>query len=166
MAQARNIRSTILVVGEGAGECRLLEHVRAEYLRNHAGFHATIKDARGRGAGHVVDFAIRHIKQADYDHAAVLLDTDADFNVKVLARAKQAGIVVIASDPCLEAWLLDIAGQRAQRSTADHKRAFRDRFGRVAQDQRVYPEHFPRAVLDGARLRVITLHDLLKTLGV
>lgn len=121
--------------------------------------------ARGKGAGHVVDQVIRQSAQIAYDRKAALLDTDDGWTQAVQALAKRKRIEVVPSNPCLEAWLLDIVGRAGQRSTAEHKREFDKHFGRPAH-QLFLPDHFARAALDAARPRVAQLDALLKLMGV
>lgn len=140
----RQVRTTVLLVGEGFSEVELLKHLRSLYTTNGNGFTAAVRNAHGKGAGNVVDHAIRQARQAEYDHKAVLLDTDADWTEAVRRRARSESIVIIQSAPCLEAWLLDVRGHGRERGSAEHKREFLVRCGFPAHDARVYPQHFTR----------------------
>lgn len=161
----REVRGTLLVVGEGYAEVELLEHLRATYTHSHSGFAVTIRNARGKGAGHVIQHVIRQCAQVSFDRKAALLDTDDGWTQAVQTLAKRKRIEVVPSNPCLEAWLLDIVGRAGQRSTAEHKREFDKHFGRPAH-QLFLPDHFARGVLDAARARVFQLDLLLTLMGV
>jgi len=154
-----------LIVGEGYAEVALIKHLRALYTCGGAGFAVTVYNARGFEAGQVVRQAIRQGRGLRYDHSAALLDTDAGWTEAIQATAQRNRIDVVPSDPCLEAWLLDIAGYGGLRDTPGHKREFERRFGFAANDPRCLV-HFPRAVLDGARHRVGPLNALLLLMGV
>jgi len=60
----------------------------------------TIKNARGKGARHVIDWTGRQIANADYDVVAAMLDTDQDWSPAVAKLAKSKKILVLASEPC------------------------------------------------------------------
>lgn len=165
-AVQRAVRRTALVVGEGDTEEALLLHLRRLYTHGGQGLRISIKNARGKGAGHVVDCAIRASANAAYDHCAALLDTDEGWTPAVRRRATSTSIQVVESDPCCEAWLLEIIGRGGERRSAEHKREFERAFGASAHDPRVFTTHFQRDVLDAARLRVETLDQLLRVFGV
>ena len=76
----------LLLVGEGDAEVQLIQHLKRLYVERGSGIVVTIKNARGKGAGHVVDFAYRQSRNAAYDAKAALLDTDTDWNDKPAPR--------------------------------------------------------------------------------
>lgn len=163
----RDVRPTVLMVGEGYAEESLLRHCRNSYTSGMQGCSLTIKNARGKGAANVVDCAHRHSLQAKYDYVAALLDTDADWNRTVERRAKSLGLIVLPSTPCIEAWLLEVVGDvRPGASSADYKQRFAQRFGSEAHTDGLIPQHFSKATLDQARHTVAILNDLLKILQV
>jgi hypothetical protein len=122
--RSRRIRPTALVVGEGYAEEVFLKHVRALYTSNRQGCAVTIVNARGKGAANVVNHAIKFAAQADYDRIAVLLDTDTDWTQSVQARVRKAGLILLASDPCFEAVLLDIVGRARRGDSSEQKHSF------------------------------------------
>ena len=148
----RRVRRTVLLVGEGDAEVAFIKHLKSLYFDRTSSVAVTVKNARGKGALGVVDFAIRHSKTADYDVTAALLDTDTDWNDKTKGKALKAKVQVVASQPCLEAMLLALYGQAEQNlSSAKYKQAFQARFGTTAHDAGVYPKHFPIELLNKAR---------------
>ncbi len=155
-----------LAVGEGKAELALLQHIKALYLPRGCGFTLKIQGGFGKGGKGVIDYAQRISAGADYDLRIVLLDTDAAWDAQQRARAAALSLQVVESQPCLEAWLLAIHGERKEHASADYKREFLRRFGRPAHDERVYPEHFSREQLEAARGHVATLQRLLTLLGV
>lgn len=160
----RQVARTLLLVGEGDAEVQFMQHLKGLYVQRGSGVVVTIKNARGKGAAHVVDFAFRQSRNAAYDVRATLLDTDADWNDKTRAVARKAKIQVLPCEPCLEAELLQV--HRAPVSgltTAQLKRDFLARFGAVASDEFVL-RHFSREVIDEARSRIVVLDELLNLL--
>lgn len=162
-ARHRQVRRTLLVVGEGLAEEKFLQHLKALYVERGSKC-VTIKNAKGKGGGHVLDFTARQRRAAAYDQAAALLDTDADWSDAHRALAKRQGIVVFEASPCLEGLLLDAAGQRVPPTTTACKRAFRHHFGQEAHVESVYPQHLPREVLDAASHRMESLLRLIHLL--
>lgn len=167
MGMRRKLAHTAaLAVGEGKGELALLNHIKTLYLSRGCGITLKVQGGYGKGGKGVIDYAERISAGADYDRRIVLLDTDTDWNDYQRARAAKAGFDVVESAPCLEAWLLAIHGERRERNSDQHKRAFARRFGREAHDDRVYTDNFPRELLDDARSQVVTLTRLLDLIGV
>jgi hypothetical protein len=155
---------TVLLVGEGDAEVQFIQHLKRLYLQRGSGVGVTIKNARGKGAAHVVDFAFRQSRNAAYDFKATLLDTDVGWSDKTRAAARKAKIYVIACQPCLEAVLLTVHQAPVEgRTTAQLKQAFSTRFGSDASDASML-RHFSREVLDEARSRIAVLDQLLSLL--
>ena len=162
-ALQRRVRRTLLLVGEGLAEEVFLRHLKALYVeRGHKT--VTIKNAKGKGGGHVLAYTGRQCKAAEYDQVAALLDTDADWNDQRRAQASRQRILVFEASPCLEALLLAIAGQRVPPNTQACKRAFRQHFGHEAHAEALYPVHLTRGMLDAAASRIDLLHRLIQLL--
>lgn len=166
VSKARHfVRQTVLLVGEGYAEVAFIEHLKALYVPRGCGIALTVKNARGKGALHVVEVAIRQSRNAAFDVRAVLLDTDTDWNEKTQAMARKAKVQVVPCRPCLEAMLLALHGETAQsKSSAQHKLAFATRFGAQAHDASVYAKHFSCELLEKARLGSPELEQLLALL--
>lgn len=159
----RQQRRTALLVGEGLAEQTFLNHLKALYvLRGHK--QVTVKNAKGKGGAHVLDYTRRQGLQAAFDEKAALLDTDTDWDDKQRALAREWGIEVIEAQPCLEALLLRIAGQRVPHGTEACKKAFTKQFGAPAHEAAVLERHFTRAMLDNARPNVPALDQLMQFL--
>lgn len=159
---------TVLLVGEGHAEEAWLRHLKGLYVARRSGVSVQIKNARGKGAQHVIDYAIGQTRNAAYDHKLALLDADTDWNDQVRKRARQENVEVIACTPCLEALLLQVGGVpvRPGLTSAQLKRQFQARFGAAADEPRVYMEHFSAEVLASARTRVADLDWLLRAFSV
>ena len=162
---SRYVRRTVLLVCEGDAEVAFIKHLKSLFFDRAGGIAVTVKNARGKGALGVVEFAIRQSKTADYDVKAALPDTDADWNEKTEAKARKAKVQVVASQPCLEAMLLALHGDAAQNlSSAKYKQAFATRFGAPANDAGVYTKHFPLDLLKKASAGSPPLAQLLALL--
>lgn len=158
----RFVLRTVLLVGEGDAEVAFIEHLKALYITRGCGLALTVKNARGKGALHVVDVAVSQSRNAAFDVRAVLLDTDTDWNDKTQAIARKAKVQVVPCRPCLEAMLLALHGETAQgKSSAHHKQTFAVRFGAQAHDVSVYGKHFSFELLEKARSRSPELEQLL-----
>ena len=156
----RRAARTVLLVGEGDAEVLFLQYLKSLYVQRGSGVVVTIKNARGTGAAHVVDFARRQSSNAAFDAVAALLDTDTDWNDKVRTAARKARVQVITCEPCLEAVLLAIHQRPVEgRSTVQLKKDFLDRFGAPAH-QAAYAAHFDALVLTQAQGRVQVMQQL------
>lgn len=142
------VRRTVLIVGEGYAEIQLLKYFKQLYHPREAGFTIKLNNAHGKGASHVVDHAIGQRRNIAYDVAAVLFDTDTDWNAAVRQRANEHGLVLFPSTPCLEAELLRIHVRGEVNDTPDNiKRRFTQRYEAHAHELD-YGRHFPAADLD------------------
>lgn len=160
----REQRRTILLVGEGLEEQYFLSHLKSLYVVRGAKS-VTIKNAKGKGGRHVLDYTLRQRRQAAYEQVGVLLDTDADWSAQEQARARRAQVQVFESVPCLEAMLLRMANHPVPAGDgAAIKRAFQGRFGDSAHSLQLYQRHFDRGVLESASSRLPVLAALLSFL--
>lgn len=154
-------RRTVLVVGEGLAEQVFLGHLRALYVAR-GSKSVTVKNAKGKGGAHVLDYTLRQARQAAYDELAALLDTDTQWGERERTQARQKKVRVFEATPCLEALLLQIVHPAAPVGDATAlKRQFEQRLGTAAHDARVYERHFSRAVLDAAGQRLPVLAALI-----
>lgn len=157
----RQQRRTALLVGEVLAEQVFLDHLKALYLVRGVKS-VMVKNAKGKGGAHVLDYTVRQAQQADFDQVAVLLDTDTQWGEPQRTRARQKKVQVFEASPCLESLLLLIAqpGQPAGDAVA-LKQQFVQRFGAQAHDPRVYQHHFSQAVLDAAAPRLPVLAAMI-----
>ncbi|MDD5000445.1 MAG: RloB domain-containing protein [Thiomonas arsenitoxydans] len=155
---------TLLLVGEGETEQAFLQHVKALYVQRGSGLRVTVRCAHGKGAGHVVDYAIRQ-RIHQFDQVAVLLDTDDGWSAAVQKRAQEKRIHVLKSEPCIEAMLLRAIGQSANGSAKDLKARLAPFVLGDALDPRHYGAHFGADALQVGRKIEPTLDDLLRLLA-
>lgn len=52
----RQVARTVLLVGEGDAEVQFMQHLKGMYVQRGSGVVVTVKNARGKGEAHVVDF--------------------------------------------------------------------------------------------------------------
>lgn len=161
----RVVRQTVLVAGGGYAEEAFLKHLRGLYTSKASGRSVTVRNARGTLAAHVVSETYRMARQLQHTHVVALLDAYTDIDGAATADARKKKIVPVSCDPCIEALLLRMHGDNAERDAAGHKAAFEVKFGMPAHDARVYARHFSREVVDVARLNCPELNVLLGAFG-
>ena len=161
----RSVSHTVLLVGEGTTEQAFLRYVKSLYISRGCGVGVTIRNARGKGPDHVVDYAIRQCRNAAYDRVVVLLDTDLEMSAAVRRRVRTKKVQIIGATPCVEGLLLAILGEHVPATSAECKQ----RYGGVLPARLMlledYSEHFPKILLDGRRAEVPELGELLGCLS-
>lgn len=150
---------TLLLVGEGLAEVAFLSHVKSIYAPRGSGLKVTIKNAHGKGAKHVVEWTSRQI--GDFDARAVLVDTDQDWSTSVAKKAKTAKIVVLKSEPQLEALLLRILGESDSGDSKTLKARLSPFVCNDALSSESYVGHFGKVCLETARAAEPTIDALL-----
>lgn len=158
---SRRQYATLLLVGEGETEEAFLKHVKALYAPRGCGLQVTVRCARGKGAAHVVDVAVRQRRTADYDTVAALLDTDTDWNVAVARSAAEHRIHVLRSQPMFEAMMLRAVRRSSEGTAEELKRRFAPLVNGDGLDPRNYGPHFGDEALRAARRSEATLDLLL-----
>lgn len=165
MAKRRASRGeyeTLPLVGEGETEVAFLSHVKALYAPRGCGLAVKVICARGKGAAHVVDVAIRQQFNAAYDVVAVLLDTDQDWGPAVAKRALDHEIQVLCSEPMFEAMMLRVHRLPAHGRADELKRRFASLVNGDGLTSRNYGANFGDRILQTARRRETTLDRLLQ----
>jgi hypothetical protein len=154
---------TLLLVGEGDTEVAFLHHVKGLYAPRGSGLRVTVKNARGKGAKHVVEWTSRQI--GAFDSKAVLLDTDEDWSGATAKKARMARIHVLKSEPQIEAMLLRMLGQ----SDAGNSRALKAKLASFVRNDALcaenYEDFFGKECLENGRKTEQAIDDLLKLLG-
>lgn len=153
----RQQRTTVLIACEGHAEENFIKHIRTTFLHRSGGIALTIKNARGKGARHVLDHAIALWGQGGYDKVAIAYDTDVDLSASEKKRAHAKRIILLPSSPCFEATLLLLLGQTTPATTKACKTAFEKIAG--------WPAHHPR-VIEHAAFGKANVERLRETIPV
>lgn len=156
---------TLLIVGEGYHEEAFLNHVKQLYAPRGCGLSITIKNARGKGAKHVIEWTIRQAAIAKYDAVAAMLDTDTDWTPAVSKLAKARKIQVMASDPCFDAVMLRLLGKAPAMNAGACKQQLAPYVNHDPVQRKNYEEHFGAARLETGRENEPTIDALLRLMG-
>lgn len=155
---------TLLLVGEGKDEVGFLTHLKNLFSPRGCGLHVKIINARGKGAKHVVDYALRHQANGGYDYYAVLLDTDTDFNDQLIKKSESLGLILLPSEPCLEALLLRILD--IEMSIYNDLKKQLQRYVKNSTQKESYAQHFTKETLEAMRSEIPTLDKLIELLNI
>ena len=159
----RKARKTLLIVGEGWHEAAFLNHIKQLYAPRGCGTTVTIKNAKGKGAKHVVKYAISQTRNTEYDRLSAMLDTDTDWDAGVARLARVNDIRLLKSEPCFDALMLRVLGMRPRGMTGDAlKKELRPYLADEPTVRQAYEVKFTREVLEAARSREPTINELLK----
>ena len=156
---------TLLIVGEGYDEVAFLHHLKQLYVPRGCGLSVAIKNARGKGALHVIQWTIGQIANADYDTVATLLDTDTDWDAKAKKLARRKKIQVLKSEPCFEAMMLRLIGKPTIGDAHALKKQFAPFVKSDATQRDHYALHFGAECLSAGREKEPSIDELLKLLG-
>ena len=157
---------TLLIVGEGYHEEAFLNHLKRLYVPRGCGLLVTIKNARGKGAQHVIEWTSRQIANTAYDEVAALLDTDTNWTPAVAKRAKSKRVQVLKSEPCFEAMMLRLLEETPMGDAKALKKQFAPFVNQDATQHNHYATHFDAECMQAGRMREPTINALLKLLGV
>lgn len=157
-------KRTLLLVGEGFDERAFLNHLKEKLTLRGAGLVVTIKNAKGKGAKHVIEWTIRQAAIAQYDVVGALFDTDTDWTPAVEKLAKQNKICLLKSEPCFEAMMLRIQGVTPELDSKKLKKQFADFVNNDATRCENYAEHFSPDILSAKSHKEPTIEMLLNLL--
>jgi hypothetical protein len=132
---------------EGFDEEAFLKYLKSELVPRNAGLVVTIKNAKGKGAKHVIDWTIRQAAIAEYDKVAALFDTDTDWTQAVIQQAKKHNVLLLKSDPCFEAMMLRLLGITLDLNLKNLKAQFAPFVNCGATRSENYAEHFSPEML-------------------
>lgn len=157
----RTVLKTVLIVGEGDTEKAFLDHLKRLYVTRGCGVSVTVRNAHGKGPGNVIDAAMRHAKNGDFDIVAVLMDTDLPWTNEVRALAREHKICMVGATPCVDGLLLQILGKRVPEQSKRCKEAFHARLGRKPFVREAYEADFLKPLLDMKSATIPALAKLL-----
>ncbi len=160
----REQKETLLLVGEGADEKAFLDYLKSQLAPRGSGAVITIKDAKGKGAKHVIDWTIRQATITQYDKVGVLFDTDTDWTLTVEKKAKQHKICLLKSEPCFEAMMLRMLNKTPELDSKKLKKQFVVFVNNDATDSKNYAKHFDVVILKTMRNTEQAIDQLLTLL--
>lgn len=155
-------KRTLLIVGEGYHEEAFLNHVKQLYVPRGCGLSVTIKNARGKGAKHVIEWTSRQAAIAKFDTVAAMLDTDTDWTPTVAKQAKAKKIQVLACDPCFDAVMLRLLGKVPIAPASASKLQLAPFVNHEPTQRQSYELHFGMKTLEAGREKEPTIDTLLK----
>lgn len=158
----RRTHFTVLLVCEGDAEDQLAQLVRDLYLPRNCGTTLQRRNSHGHGGAGALRLALELKASTEFQQYGVLVDTDQHWSDVERALAHQHSINPVENDPCIESVLLQVAGERAYRSTRDNKAAFESRFGSPANREGLLERHFTRQMFDSARSKITSIDALLR----
>ena len=161
----REQKNTLLLVGEGADEKAFLDYLKSQLVQRGMGQVVTTKDAKGKGAKHVIDWTIKQATTTQYDKVGVLFDTDTDWTLTVEKKAKQHKICLLKSEPCFEAMMLRMLNTTPELDSKKLKKQFTVFVNNDATDSQNYAKHFNVVILKNMRHTEQTIDELLKLLN-
>ncbi|WP_265654154.1 RloB domain-containing protein [Verminephrobacter aporrectodeae] len=158
----REVRKTLLAVGEGDTDEAFLNHLRSLYCSGGAGVRVTVRNAHGGDPENIVNTARQD--PGGYDQRIVLLDTDIPWPKNLQNEAaRDDNIEMIGSHPCHEGLLLSILGKNPPNRSEGCKKMIQKKLpGIDLTEKQNYARNFPKLVLDDARTRISELNKLLK----
>ena len=157
----RAVLKTVLIVGEGDTEKAFLDHLKRLYVTRGCGVTVTVRNAHGKGPGNVIDAAIRHAKNGDFDIVAVLMDTDLPWTDEIRQLAREHRVCMVGATPCVDGLLLQILGEHVPEQSRRCKENFHARLGRKPFVKEAYEQDFSKALLDKKGKTIPSLCKLL-----
>ena len=168
MSQSRKPRvqkRTLLLVGEGRDQEAFLKYLKSRLVSRGAGLVVTIKNAKGKGAKHVIEWTIKQAANAAYDEIGVLFDTDTDcWTPMVEQQAKKNNILLLKSEPCFEAMMLRMLGKNPETTTEKLKKQFSPFVDGDATESENYAKHFGLEMLSAYQHKEPAIKQLLTLL--
>ena len=161
----RNVRSTLLMIGEGDTETAFLEHLRALYCGRNTQVVVTIRNAHGKAQAYLLDFAKRLTGNIAYDRCIVLLGAGIPWTEQSKERARQGKFDLVDAEPCIEGLLLSIFGDPVPDHPSTCKTAIEKSLPSVKLTEKEgYTFHFGKGLLEEVRGAIPKLNELLNAL--
>ena len=162
----RQIKHTVLAVGEGNTEKAFLKYLKSLYGRRYDEISIKVESTQG-GSPKTIIYQVVKMHPERYDTAFLLLDTQPAWPDKSDSNAKESNLDLIGSVPCVEGLFLTILNPRKEwghTSPAECKRIFERKY--IGRSNKFHEENyyrvFPKDLLEKARNRVPALDKILK----
>lgn len=155
---------TILAYGEAFTEKGFLAYLKLVYVKRRNNIAVTVRHGHGGSPGRIIKKALGLI--VSYSFGFVLLDTDQKWPQDLLEEAKNQGLQVIGSEPCIEGLFLSIlkpGGGFATRGSRACKTVFKKERSVEAHELELedYRKLFPKNLLDRRRRKINTLDKII-----
>ncbi len=159
----RQANKTLLLFGEGFGEAMFLKHLKSLYSYN-SNVAITVRKGKGGNAQDIIVDADR--VPGAFDRRMAVLDNDKTKMEMAKARqeAKNRGIGLIETTPCLEFLLITILDKQPSGKNSNWcKGEFESKYlGKKKRgDPSEYAKLFPKKSLDAKRLKISELNKLI-----
>jgi len=105
---------------------------------------------------------VRHTRLASYDKKIALLDTDLIWSDDLKKTAKDCGILMVGSTPCLEGLLLRVLKKPAPTNSKECKKLLQSYTKTDMTEWRHYEPHFSRDAFEEVRNLLGELDKLLR----
>ncbi|MFP8966774.1 hypothetical protein ACKC9G_09380 [Pokkaliibacter sp. CJK22405] len=146
------VKTTLLIVGEGADDEAFINHMKELFFRRQKGNKGPkIESGDGGSAGNIITNALRTFKADEYDCKLFVLDSDLPPNAEDSKKAREGGFDIILWSPqSLEGALLDVLGERVNEheTSQDLKKRLHPRLNGPHTQSRSYAALFPKVVLE------------------
>ncbi|HEY6527240.1 MAG TPA: hypothetical protein VIZ65_01000 [Cellvibrionaceae bacterium] len=151
LAQYSVLKTTLLVVGEGADDKAFITHMKNVFCPRGCGLSVKVEAGDGGSPGNIITNAMRSFKSAEYGRRILILDADVPPTDVQRKKASDGGYEIILWSPqCLEGALLDVLGERvAQYETSQElKDRLHPKLKAYHTDPKAYEPLFPKTVLE------------------
>lgn len=154
------LKSTLLIVGEGAADKAFIDHLKQTLEIKSS---VKVKAGDGGSPGNIITHAIRVHQGPAYDRRLLVLDSDIPVSAQEHKTAAQAGYEILLWSPvCLEGVLLEVLQESVctHETSQDLKKRLHPRLDGSSTDSKAYKKLFPKPCLENASN--ISLLDLLR----
>lgn len=158
----RKANTTILLVVEGFTEEAFSKHLKACYIDRDMHIALTIKNAKGHGPEGIMDAFKSIFKTTDsFDYKGALYDSDVPCTAEVNRFLQRNEVYSFVSNPCVEALLLSLLGERPGINTRSCKQSLSRLLTGDPTDRYYYERHFEKDLLEQRRQHVALIHQLI-----
>lgn len=147
------IKTTLLIVGEGADDKAFVTHLKNLFCPRGCGLRVKVEAGDGGSPGNIIKNASRSFSAIDYSRRVIILDADIPPSQSELSEARKKGYeIVLWSPKCLEGALLEVLGERVgeHETSQQLKTRLHPRLKGHHTDCQAYEVLFARPVLEQA----------------
>lgn len=153
------VRQTLLIVGEGHSEKAFLNHIKSLYCIK--SISVDVKNARGKGPEHIINYALSCQEYSSRDIVGVLLDTDLAWPGELVKRTEKRGFQLMGTIPCIDGFILDLLNVKKPITSQKCKDKLSTILPGSSTEKETYATILSKDVLDQARAKNETLDDII-----